>query len=202
MNTPESTQRIEVVKANGNGDGSHGTETDAWSFGTRKRLFTPEEPSAHADLSSKRSEAANEDDASTSGQRPAPDTSDLQPVAPRRPYFGRRAFSPLYQWEGVVEEVNGGSFRARLVPFENGHADVSRVEFAEFDYDDLADESDHALVEEDAVFYWTVGRSRNAAGTVMNTSLVRFQRLPPPTAYQTREAGREAAAILADLGDD
>ncbi len=99
-----------------------------------------------------------------------------------------------------MEEVNGDGFRARLLPFEEGEADHSRLEYADFGYDDLADESDHDLVMEGAVFYWTVGKSRNAAGTYTNTSLVRFRRLPPPSTYQTQEAGREAAALLQDLG--
>jgi hypothetical protein len=108
----------------------------------------------------------------------------------------------VYQWEGVVEEVNGEGFRARLRPFEQGHAEASRVEYADFDYDDLADESDRALVAEGAIFYWTVGKSRNMAGTVFNTSLVRFRRLPSATSAQKREAAREAAALLAALEED
>jgi hypothetical protein len=76
------------------------------------------------------------------------------------------------------------------------------VEYADFPYADLADESDHDLVTVGALFYWTVGRMRNVTGTYMNTSLVRFRRLPPPTLRQRREAHREATDLLADLGAD
>lgn len=136
----------------------------------------------------------------TVGPRREPDLSNVNPVALRRLTFGKRGFAPVYQWEGMVEEVSGDGFRARLVPFENRYADASRVEYADFSYDDLADESDRALVKAGAIFYWTVGKSRNRAGTYTNTSLVRFRRLPPPTTYAIRKSSREAEEILADLG--
>ena len=199
MNPSESTRHIRVEPVNGrNGPWQTG---DAWSFGSfPERLFAPLNPSAPVDLASERSAASNAAGSPTLSPRSAVDVSDVKPVTSRRPFFGKRGFSPLYQWEGVVEEVNGEGFRARLVPFEEGRADASRVEYADFAYVDLADESDCDLVMEGAVFYWTVGKSRNAAGTYTNTSLVRFRRLPPPTPYQTREAGREAEALLTDLG--
>jgi hypothetical protein len=88
------------------------------------------------------------------------------------------------------------------MPFENGHADVAKVEYADFDYEDLADDSDRTFVTEGAVFYWTVGKSRNTAGTYTNTSLVRFRRLLPPSHHERDKASREAEAILAELGGD
>lgn len=204
MNPSDATRPIDVEGPNGrNREWPSRWQTgDAWSFGSRDRLIAPLNPRAPADPATVRSAAANTAPSPTASPRSAMDVSDVKPVAPRRPFFGKRGFAPLYQWEGVVENVNGSGFRARLLPFENGHADASRVEYADFANDELADESDRDLVMEGAVFYWTVGRSRNLAGTYTNTSLVRFRRVPLPTPYQTREASREAEALLADLGGD
>jgi hypothetical protein len=198
----EETRAIPLERPNGhNGAWSWRSQTgDAWSFGSRARLFALLKPRAPADPDGVRSAAANTGQSPTVSPRRAVDVSDLKPVAPVQPFLGKRGFMPVYQWEGVVEEVNGSGFRARLQPFEDGRADHWRVEYADFAYDDLADESDRDLVQEGAVFYWTVGRSRNAAGTYTNTSLVRFRRLPPSTPYETREASREAEALLSDLG--
>lgn len=148
------------------------------------------------------SAAANKDAYRTLRDDGAASVSDLEPVAPPKKSFGKRGFAPLYQWEGVVEEVNGEGFRARLVPFENGQADPSRVEYADFEYDDLADESDRELVTHGAVFYWTVGRGRDSGGSISKRSLVRFRRLPPTSPYHAREARREAEDLLSDLGAD
>jgi hypothetical protein len=200
MSPSESTETIGLERpTSGDGDGQRPSQTtDAWSFGFRERLFAPLTPQAPADPATERSAAANTIGWPTLDPA-APVISDLKPIALLRPNFGKRGFAPLYRWEGVVEKVNGEGFRARLRPFEQGQAEPSRVEYADFSYDDLADESDHDLVAEGAVFYWTVGKSRNEYGAYTNTSLVRFRRLPPPTPYQKREAAREAEALLADL---
>jgi hypothetical protein len=199
---PESTERMNLERSNGHHGNGQSHATDAWSFGSPQRLLAWLKPSASSDPLNQRSAAANTAESPTVGPHAAIDLSDVNPIASPRLSFGKRGFVALYQWEGVVEEVNAEGFRARLVPIEGSGADASRVEYADFAYDDLADESDRDLVVTDAVFYWTIGKSRNAAGTTTNTSLVRFRRLPPATGYQTREASREAEALLADLGTD
>jgi hypothetical protein len=125
-----------------------------------------------------------------------------QPRHLRGTYFGKRSLEPLSHWEGVVEAVKGDIFQARLVPLVEGRPDPGRVEFTDFSTDDLADESDRSLVVPNAVFYWTIGRARNSAGTVTNVSLVRFRRLPPPTRYLLERAEREAKELLNTLGGD
>jgi hypothetical protein len=130
------------------------------------------------------------------------DISKVAPVAARAPVFGRRAFAPLYQWEGVVEQVTGDGFRARLLPVRSGLAQRPTIEYADFQYDDLEDDSDRDLIAPGAVFYWTVGRSQRETGQHTKSSLVRFRRLPPVTAYQEREAMRQAEALLEDLAED
>jgi len=124
-----------------------------------------------------------------------------QPVVVERSGYGKRALHTMHEWEGVVERVGKNSFQCRLVPVTYGGGDPGKVEFTEFSFDDLATEADRSLAVPGAVFYWTVGRSRNAAGTVTNLSLVRFRRLPPLTPAQASLAEREAAALLHALGD-
>jgi hypothetical protein len=189
---------IEFEGKGHNGDEVRHPETSPWWLTWRTRIVTPRTPDAPVDPRSERS--ANRVGPPTLDQLGAPNTEDFKPVARPRPSFGRRKFSPVYQWEGVVEEVNGEGFRARLRPLEVGLAD--RVEYADFDYDDLADESDFDLVAEGAVFYWTVGRSSNEAGTQTKTSLVRFRRLPATTERQIKAAATQAEALLADLSED
>lgn len=134
---------------------------------------------------------------------------EQEPIKPRlvdeqRPVqrLGRRSFRSLYHWEGVVEEVTGDSFRARLVPFERGLPMRAKVEFTEFQLADLAEESDRALVEAGAVFYWTIGKAKNRAGQLQNASLVRFRRLPSPRINQKQRARRRARQLLESSPDD
>jgi len=115
--------------------------------------------------------------------------------------FGKKSLFALFQWEGVVEEIVSSGFRARLVPFEDGRPNPAQIEFTDFSFDDLATDSDRALVREGAIFYWTVGRGKNVAGTVSNVSLVRFRRLGPAGPVQKRLAQREARELFADLGE-
>jgi hypothetical protein len=144
-----STLKLDVERNGGNGQGSAAPETTPWWFGLRDRLIAPRGP--------RTTEPANERSASptapsTFDQLRARDLTGLTPIARRRPWLGKRGFVPVYQWEGVVEEVNGEGFRARLQPFEQGHSDSAQIEYADFEYDDLADESDRGLVAKGAVF--------------------------------------------------
>ena len=126
-------------------------------------------------------------------------TPRQEPTILRRRDFGRRALRALSNWEGVVEEVREGTFSGRLIPLSNGAADPGRTEFTEFSFDDLANESDRDLVQPGAVFYWTIGKSRNGAGTLTNVSLVRFRRIPTPTLQRQQRARREAEELLDTL---
>jgi hypothetical protein len=197
MSTGESTTKPIEIEGNGKSAALWQTTKEAWSFGS-ETLVAPLPPVLGLEQNAR---TANSVGPPTVSPRKLV-TPSLRPVASPRPRFGKRAFAPTFQWEGFVEEVNGDGFRARLVAFGNGGGDIGRVEYADFAYDDLADESDRELVTEGAVFYWTVGKARNFAGTITNVSLVRFRRLPPPTLHQRREARREVAALMGDSGTD
>lgn len=125
----------------------------------------------------------------------------IKPLVFPQPRAGRRHLRPMYQWEGVVEQVMEDGFEARLVPL-GGDAGPDTLEFTTFSLDDLADESDRDLVTEGAVFYWTIGKGRNPAGTQSNVSLVRFRRLPPSGRYHRERAAEEARDLLRDLGEE
>lgn len=173
-------------------------EEPAWSFGpSEPRIVWPERmPSEVVQQQSNPS--------GTSTVNPQRiEAPEQRPRHLRGSYFGKRSLEPLSHWEGVVEAVNDNSFQARLVPLIEGRPDPARVEFTDFSTKDLADESDRSLVQPNAVFYWTIGRQRNSAGTVTNVSLVRFRRRPLPTRFQIESAEREARDLLNRLsGDD
>jgi hypothetical protein len=76
----------------------------------------------------------------------------------------------------------------------------SRPEFSEFGFDELSNDEDFNLVVEGAVFYWTLGRLKNPAGTLLNVSLLRFRRLPALTEYRKTRARIETEGLLDALG--
>lgn len=180
-------------------DGVPIPKTDAWSFEASDQVLPRLNPPTSEHVNER--SAANRVISATDSFETV-DASLFNPAKPSRVSSGLRAFKPLYQWEGVVQEINGKGFSARLLPIENGRADTGQVEFADFDFDDLADESDLQFVQEGAIFYWTLGKSRSRAGQITKTSLVRFRRLPPTSGYEALNAAREAEELLADLDSD
>ena len=169
-----------------------------WSFGPRRqRIVSPDSSPTIDPIAS----SANPAESSTSHPQEVNTPPESQALILERSGYGKRAFHALYHWEGVVERVEKKTFQCRIVPLVYGSTDATKVELTEFSFDDLATESDQSLVLPGAIFYWTVGRSRNAAGTVTNLSLVRFRRLPPPTRVQASLAEQEADDLLRVVGD-
>lgn len=203
MTPSESTKPIALDPNAGPQDATWQTHEEAWSFGPSDAWYVTSLPHrARSELiagSDNRNDHEGNGHQTRSVQKPAKEARSV--VKPLRPYFGKRRLQALYQWEGVVEEINGSGFRARLTPFENGRPNLGKIEFTDFDFEDLADESDRHRVERGAVFYWTVGRSRNPAGTQTNVSLVRFRRLPSAGPIQKRKAREAAKRILAEAKD-
>lgn len=198
-----STTPVELagVASGGNARNRQADETlGVWSFAFREQVFSPRVPQASFDPVVDRSAAANTNGPVTASPRRPVDARE-QPVSTAQPRLGKRGFVPTYQWEGVVEALTSDGFRARLRPLESGIQSRTKVEYADFDLDDLADSSDVELVAEDAIFYWTVGRSRNSAGTYTNTSLVRFRRVPVGGRASDARTQAAADALLKDLGE-
>jgi hypothetical protein len=168
----------------------------SWPFGQQRRIVGwSDELLAEVELPDSRN-------------RSGPTTTGPQEItAPKRkpavinaPDFGRRGLAALSHWEGVVEDIEGDTFRCRLVPLTSVPPDAADFELTEFSVEDLANDDDRDLVKPGAVFYWTIGRARNQAGTVTNVSLVRFRRLPVPTRSQHERAEREAEELLRLFG--
>lgn len=190
------------TKVVGPGDGLpvgwQSPENFAWSFGsTEKTLLRGYPEPLSGQMSDSR--VGNVQGNSTTTPEASPPRRKEAGV-PRLRSFGKRSSTPLGHWEGIVDRVTDDGFSAIIVPFKYGTPDRTSVEFAEFQLDELADRSDIHLVAEGAVFYWTVARTTNAAGTVSNESLVRFRRLPPVSARRMAEADREALEIFESLG--
>ncbi len=174
-------------------------DDDVWSFGPERRLlFTGVTRTGNS--RPRPSPSRNIDDNSTNTPERSKIPRKTPQVKPRN--FGRRSSTAISHWEGVVESVDQSCFEARLIPFKDGVPIAALWEMADFDFDELVDESDAKLIREGAVFYWTIARSRNAAGTVMNSSIVRFKRSPGPTNRRQVAAAEEAERLLEILKDD
>lgn len=196
MSDEESTTPLQLEGSSSPGEPGPSAGASTWtlSWGPRVLSSLP----LHTEAIS--GAAENRDGASTLGPQKI-DVPDRSPRQVPAITFGRRGLRPVYQWEGEVEDVNGEGFTARLVPVEGGTPIRSKTEFTDFYFDDLADPSERVLVVPGAVFYWTLGRAKNEAGTITNTSLVRFRRLPPPGIYQRKLAEDEARELILKFGE-
>lgn len=88
----------------------------------------------------------------------------------------------LQQWEGVVEEVEGEEFFARLSDRTNParEQEVATFECAEVSTDDLP------LLVPGAVFYWSISYRVARHGQKTRTSSIKFRRLPAWSANDIR----------------
>lgn len=118
-----------------------------------------------------------------------------EPVAiPNRSYVVHERFQTLQRWEGVVLNVLTDTFNARLVD----RTDPDRVdEEAEFFVADVA-EADLPLLEEGAVFYWSIGYRNALDGQRQRVSEIRFRRLPA-WSKKDIETAKQAAQRLKDI---
>jgi len=94
----------------------------------------------------------------------------------------------LQRWEGRVDYLTDGGFVARLMDLTGTGAD----EDAEFPLDEISP-MDRPLVQEGAVFYWSVGYRDSASGQRTRESVVRFRRLPHWSKADRQEADRRVA---------
>ena len=101
----------------------------------------------------------------------------------------REFFRAVQKWEGHVTWVGKDTFAARLVAIAGEGPDQE----AEIDMEEL-DGDDVKLVEEGAVFYWSIGYLDRPAGR-LRASVLRFRRLPVWTYSELQKADRKAEAI-------
>lgn len=117
----------------------------------------------------------------------------IEPAVWRQTEPTRDKFVPLQRWEGVVLEVEGEHFSARLT---NLTAD-GPLEEAQLQLIDVADE-DLDLVQRGAVFYWSIGYMNSSSGQRSRVSTLRFRRLPVWSREEI-EAGKLRAATIAEI---
>lgn len=183
----------ELPSAHPNRPWQHGSDVP-WSFGLRDRLlYVSETPPSESEPTPN----PNVNGADTNAPQGV-EVPNLGPTEPPAHRFGKRAWQALSQWEGVVEEVNGEGFSVRLTPLVGGEPDFTRIEYAEFAFDELAYESDVELIAPDVRIYWTVGKRWDEAGTMMNDSFVRVKRQAPRSELRWRLAAARAAELLAE----
>ena len=101
---------------------------------------------------------------------------------------------PLEKWVGVVTQINGESFRARVVDEMNGSAE-EEVEFAA----QALSPADVELLQPGSVFYWVIGYRDTSYGQRMNVSTIRFRRLTSWNEADIETARIEAEQLRRDL---
>lgn len=130
---------------------------------------------------------------------PASETQPLpcddKPVVFLRPERVQRFFIPEVSWEGVVLEVLGDSFSARLVDM----SDPSQYEEAEILNTAVSDQSDIELIVPGAIFFWSIGR-RIEGRRSEQISLIQFRRLPVWSKREIQQSKQEAAEVMKELG--
>jgi hypothetical protein len=109
-------------------------------------------------------------------------------------------FRSLKRWEGVVVGLTETDLTARLTNLEK--PSDFRIE-AVIPLEEITD-SDRDLVNEGAVFYWTIGYRIERSGQKSAVSTIRFRRLPVWTAndlQRLRKISSEYDAIFSDTSE-
>lgn len=104
-------------------------------------------------------------------------------------------FVALQKWQGRVLDVHESTFRAALFDLIDGVTE----EEAEFQFDDVR-EDDLPLVQEGAVFYWSIGYRTDGTGERSRVSLIRFRRLSAWTQRDVQIVDARAADLRRRLG--
>lgn len=82
-------------------------------------------------------------------------------------------FTALQKWQGTVSQVTDSTFTAMLLDLQ----DPSVEEVAEFELEEVS-QGDLDLVEQGAVFYWSIGYRTEPSGERSRSSVLVFRRLP------------------------
>lgn len=109
---------------------------------------------------------------------------------PRTPTQPKPRSISLQKWEGVVTNISEGLFTARLVDLTQ----TGPEEEAEFSISEIS-QGDQNLMEQGAVFYWSIGYLDDLGGQRTRTSLIRFRRLPVWSEGEIEKAREDAESI-------
>lgn len=113
------------------------------------------------------------------------------------PKPAKEAFLALQRWEGIVTECLADSFLARLTDLTS----EGPAEEVELSIHDVAPE-DRSLVENGAVFYWSIGYRDDASGQRSRASTLRFRRLPVWSVAELEAAKERALDVARVFGGD
>jgi hypothetical protein len=117
----------------------------------------------------------------------------IRPVLPP-PIRSRGQFTALAQWEGIVLDAFDDYFVARVVPLDGGPKEDMEFPLSE------VSTYDRELVQEGALFFWSIGYFDAVSGQRTRSSVIRFRRLPRRSVQQLQAASTRAARLLNDLG--
>ena len=119
----------------------------------------------------------------------------LPEFLPIRPTKSLDRFNPLQKWEGVVLEIHGDTFLARLADLTHPNT----AEEVELPIAEVSD-ADHGLMMPGALFYWTIGYLDDRYGQRQRVSRIRFRRVPAWTNEEIESARQEADRLAERLG--
>jgi len=103
-------------------------------------------------------------------------------------------FNCLQKWEGFVLSITGNTFLARLYDISNKGFE----EEAEIPLEEISDD-DKELLEEGAVFYWSLGYLKKKNGQKIRQSIIKFRRLPTWHTSEIQSAQKNASRIRGQL---
>ncbi len=94
----------------------------------------------------------------------------------------------LQQWECIVSRVMGDCVECEMHDLTDESRSVEQAEV----YLDEFSHFDRALLQEGAVFYWSIGHETSSTGQVRRYSELRVRRMPRLSQLRKREISREA----------
>lgn len=123
-----------------------------------------------------------------------------EPVVPRRrAHQGAHAerFLVIGRWRGWVTNILVDTFIGEVEDLKS-MSPPHEVELPQA----LLSDFDRPLLNEDAIFYWTVGYRHRPGGTRVQEARVRFRRRPLQEPWVARSGTAWAARVRAALGND
>ena len=111
----------------------------------------------------------------------------------------QRSLTPLIEWEGYVESIEGDEFRLRLVNIASGNAVPD--EEAVFSMNDLSFEQKSRLAV-GSIVRWVIGYERLASDQRRRVSELHFRRLPAHTEKDYKRAFARADDLISAIDWD
>lgn len=145
---------------------------------------------------------SEESTGSSSRKSTSPESVDdlVAPLSKRRsnPFQGlqQRSFTPVSEWEGYVESIQGDEFTLRLVNIKSG-TELADEE-ATFATSDLSAEQREKL-QVGAIIRWVVGLERLPTDQRRRVSELHFRRLPAHSKKDFKRAYTNAGQLIAEI---